>query len=607
MRWRALGLACLLAFGAGCTSVPRLIGRLDHESPKARASAAFDLYWHWIDSPDPGRVLDAIPALTEALTDESVDVRRTAAMALERIGPAAKSAIPALITTLKGDDEEMRSLALRCLTDIGPEEDCVLLLVELLRDKSPRVRKLAAWTLGSVGPGARVAVPALVEALADDEFLVRKGAARGLGGIGPDAKAAVPALIGALDDEDERVRIAAAGALVKVEAKDDAAVPGLLGVLRLKGQHPRVTAAKVLAAIGPKAKGAVPALTDALRDKDSFVRGAAAAALGAIGPEARPAIPALARMMEKDEWSRTSSAAALALGGIGPEALPALRSALEHDSHNVRLSALNALCLLGPEGIEPLIAASEEDRFAVVAVLALGTMGPKARPAVGRLKAMLRHEQPIVRTAAAAVLFGLGEEKIGLAALVSILESPDARAASSAARVLGGIGPRASTALPALRRALDHHDPRIRHDAAGAIHMIADEEAGFRLLVEALRDRDSRVRRSAVLVIGDLKKNGLRTEDAIPALVEALRDRDYRVPTRAAWSLRDLGEKAVPVLADALEHENRNVRERAAKTLGDIGPGAKAAFPALVEALRDEDKRVRKTAARALRMIRLRQ
>jgi HEAT repeat protein len=39
---------------------------------------------------------EAVPALTAALTDSDVDVRRQAAMGLGEIGPAAQSALPAL-------------------------------------------------------------------------------------------------------------------------------------------------------------------------------------------------------------------------------------------------------------------------------------------------------------------------------------------------------------------------------------------------------------------------------------------------------------------------------------------------------------------------------
>jgi HEAT repeat protein len=58
-----------------------------------------------------------VPALITALGDADLEVRRSAAEALERIGPAAE-AVPALITALRDADLEVRRSAVEALARI---------------------------------------------------------------------------------------------------------------------------------------------------------------------------------------------------------------------------------------------------------------------------------------------------------------------------------------------------------------------------------------------------------------------------------------------------------------------------------------------------------
>jgi HEAT repeat protein len=61
-------------------------------------------------------------------------------------------------------------------------------LLQLLHDASGPNRKLAAWTLGCIGPGAAEAVPALLAALRDSHEGVRKVARKALDRIGPPGR-----------------------------------------------------------------------------------------------------------------------------------------------------------------------------------------------------------------------------------------------------------------------------------------------------------------------------------------------------------------------------------------------------------------------------------
>lgn len=114
--------------------------------PRA-AGAPFLLVW-------PEALVDGLGhlwgphSLIQALEDEELVVRRSAALALGKMGPAAVDAVPVLIRALG--------------------------------DESWKMRWDAANALGAIGPGAVEAVPALIRALGDEEVYVRMAAAHAL-------------------------------------------------------------------------------------------------------------------------------------------------------------------------------------------------------------------------------------------------------------------------------------------------------------------------------------------------------------------------------------------------------------------------------------------
>jgi HEAT repeat protein len=89
-------------------------------------------------------------------------------------------------------------------------------LLQLLRDKDPKMRYYAARQLGHFGSQAGEVVPALTEALKDEDKNVRMVSAYSLGEIGPGARSALPALQTALRDPEAEVRQAADYAIKKM-------------------------------------------------------------------------------------------------------------------------------------------------------------------------------------------------------------------------------------------------------------------------------------------------------------------------------------------------------------------------------------------------------
>lgn len=126
-----------------------LIGALSHESAAVRRHAAMLLYGSAVRG--DAVVVDAVPALCEALKDSDPDVRKGAATALEWLGSDAGQAVPNLIDALRDSDWAVREWAAKALGAIGLEAKPVLAaLTEALVDEVPDVREAASHALDQI-------------------------------------------------------------------------------------------------------------------------------------------------------------------------------------------------------------------------------------------------------------------------------------------------------------------------------------------------------------------------------------------------------------------------------------------------------------------------
>lgn len=148
-------------------------------------------------------------AVEARLQDAAEDpyLRRLAAEALGRMGPAGADALVRAFT-LADDD-----LAVRAALSLGAAADteAVARLITALADPDARMRRLAALALAKRGAPALPAYDALTVAAGDRDPLVRRNAVEALGRLG-DARA-VALCETALKDRDAGVAYAAAGAI----------------------------------------------------------------------------------------------------------------------------------------------------------------------------------------------------------------------------------------------------------------------------------------------------------------------------------------------------------------------------------------------------------
>ncbi|MFY9131891.1 MAG: HEAT repeat domain-containing protein [Candidatus Methanoculleus thermohydrogenotrophicum] len=132
----------------------------------------------------------ALPALTGALSDPSIEVRANAVKIIARIG-GEESRAPLVEAALRDDTPVVRLRAERALVDMG--EAAIPALTGALSDPSIEVRADAVRIIARIG-GEESRAPLVEAALRDDAPMVRQRAERALVDMG---EAAIPALTGA--------------------------------------------------------------------------------------------------------------------------------------------------------------------------------------------------------------------------------------------------------------------------------------------------------------------------------------------------------------------------------------------------------------------------
>ena len=171
-----------------------------------------------------------------------------------------------------------------CVQDSPPSsgERTVSLLLELLRDEAPEMRRTAAESLGKIGDPR--AVDSILPLKHDPAAIVREASVLAVGRLKPAATDGVVALLTqALEDPAESVRQAAVVAIGEIEAGSRLLQP-LVGLLRSSDATVRRAAVRALLQID--SSQSVPALVAAGTDSDAEVRQGIVAAVGEWGGSA---------------------------------------------------------------------------------------------------------------------------------------------------------------------------------------------------------------------------------------------------------------------------------------------------------------------------------
>lgn len=129
-----------------------------------------------------------VVALSRALTDDDVHLRKNAALAFNVLAGGwydlswpkldIKPALPALIAVLQDQDSNVRGWSAQAIGNIGSEAaEAVPDLIALLSNSDEGSRNSACIALRGIGPAAKQALPALRKSLSDPSKDVRGFAA----------------------------------------------------------------------------------------------------------------------------------------------------------------------------------------------------------------------------------------------------------------------------------------------------------------------------------------------------------------------------------------------------------------------------------------------
>ncbi|NQX64161.1 virulence factor [Paenibacillus qinlingensis] len=148
--------------------------------------------------------------------------------------------------------------------------------------------------------------------------------------------------------------------------------------------------------------------------------------------------------------------------------------------------------------------------------------------------------------------------------------------------------------LVAAAAQLRNPDWKLRY---AALQKIQPSLTTLPLLVTALQDENTSLRRLATVYLGDIKE-----PEVLPYLYRALEDDTASVRRTAGDTLSDLGDPAaVPAMAKALKDRNKLVRWRAARFLYEVGDDT--VLPDLKQAADDPEFEVRMQVKIALERI----
>ena len=162
---------------------------------------------------------DAIPPLTEALTNSNEHVRTGAAITLGSFESQARDATPALIQCLKDENPRARSAAAMSLARLGGDTNAVVsALLPCLKDKDVRVREMAAVSLGDIHQKPETVVPALLASIEKEtDILPMNYLLGGIARFGTNARPAIPVLVKIIESKRIMVADHALGALRKID------------------------------------------------------------------------------------------------------------------------------------------------------------------------------------------------------------------------------------------------------------------------------------------------------------------------------------------------------------------------------------------------------
>ncbi len=618
-------------------NIKKLIQKLGDKDPSIRRRAAEDL---------SGGDERAIYPLIKALSDENAGVQDASMRSLIAIGARdgySGEVAGYMVLPLLRENSYLRNTALIILTAL--DGVAVPLLYPLLKDKDDDIRKFAIDLMGDIKKGVEPSM--IMPLLKDPNANVRAAAAKNLGLLG--YRDSIPELIKALKDE-EWVCFSALDALGELKAEE--AVRDIASLLANSSEAVCFAAIEALGKLG--SDKAVDALIGYLPKASVDEGSAVIKSLTQIGitPEMADLSGHLVIMLKDGDWEEKE----IALKGIVSlncrEAVPVLvdiagsldPSLPESEERIVLLRDAISSMDSEDELLNLLDSPDMKYRGKSFAIEILGTT--RSKKAVSKLVDYLDDMRRDLRRASAEALGEIGEPRSTGHLLEVSLKDVDAHVRRSAIEALGNI--QAKDAFKALMDLLEvekYYDviekiveslikidadifladiPKYRDNVreiiaktvsdVDVLSKLADDQNkkvkiaaiyglgraatddATAMLISFLRDRDSDIRKAAVVALGE-------THYCPPELFNALQDDDpwVRFYTIKAIAFSCDKEKAISMIGTMLHDEFIPVVMSAIDAIGEIG--GREAYEALAQHEEHPNPDVRDKIKEALKSL----
>jgi len=312
---------------------------------KVRSNAAISL------AEFSGEGKRSVPALLQALEDQSVEVQRAAILALGRLGKGMEGVEEALKKFTDAPDPVTRMDAVVALSGLGKMDDAqVPTLLKAVGSKEEATAKAAGRVLGDVGSrNPDKVLPGLMEALGKNDPNLARNALRVLRQMRGHAITALPTVTAIYDTADPITRLEVMDTVLAIDRQGDYAIPILIKGMDAPVARDRKEALIGLLRFRQKVNLFLNTLIKALDDQDRDNQLLAIGVVKGLGPQAAPAVPRLIELTG-DENLKIRNAAITALSSFTPptpEILQALQKVLSDPDERVRIAAVGSLRRIG--------------------------------------------------------------------------------------------------------------------------------------------------------------------------------------------------------------------------------------------------------------------
>lgn len=312
--------------------------------------------------------------LSDAEKEKSSRSRRAGLIALELMASSLdKRILPSMVLVLKNDPEEkLRETAALSLTRVALKMSektkssstrqyaAEVLKESLEKDKSIRVKEIAASSLGKMVPESAPAIPALILAMKQKDTGLRVAAVDALRRLGPEAKDAAPDLRALASDSTADIISKSFAFLALGNLKDVAAIPVLLQTVQ-DAKMPlelRLPAANAISMMGGESGGVIAEKLGLLLIEEGTPKDLKIALSITLDSQESFAYPAWKSMVPalKDRDAAVRSIILHCLGSIGAKlqkdfkvVQAAVLGCVNDSALEVRLAAVETLGRWGPE------------------------------------------------------------------------------------------------------------------------------------------------------------------------------------------------------------------------------------------------------------------